>query len=405
MKPTLKNIILAQAVLALCATPFVFAENGDNGSSDSITKSYSEEVTVNLNNEVSVYIDRQDMIYKDITIEGGVEVDGLVEADAVTKALVDNKQLSNDNEVANIHHDNDSAVGSIMEDASGNLGLNVTTGDNNIQDNAAAIAAADAEFVFDGALAIADVVVNQDATYNDTLNMGSTNSSSLGNNALSGASGNIGVNISAGNSNLQKNNLSAAVAPGVDAEATVSVMQQATGNLTLNHADHEVQMQVVDISLSGSLEGGGSLSGSYNGAQYVDQMGDVYPDIWPVDSDGGFLHMTDQPATGHLDLDTDTQGGVDLNGDGGALAFTGAEGGVIDGELTDVEMAGTFTGQVVFFEEVWIRTSNTAMVGDGALNGASGNIGVNVASGTNNVQNNSLSMVTSSGGSSGGGLE
>ena len=55
-----------------------------------------------------------------------------------------------------------------------------------------------------------------------------------------------------------------------------------------------------------------------------------------------------------------------------------------------------------------LTTTNTALLGDNALQNASGNIGVNITSGTNNQQFNGMAMSatqagTGTGGGSGGG--
>lgn len=53
---------------------------------------------------------------------------------------------------------------------------------------------------------------------------------------------------------------------------------------------------------------------------------------------------------------------------------------------------------------VSLATTNTSSLGGNALMGAAGNIGVNIASGTNNQQYNGMAVsATQAGGSNGGG--
>ncbi|PAK99811.1 hypothetical protein B8W90_14270, partial [Staphylococcus hominis] len=70
---------------------------------------------------------------------------------------------------------------------SGNLGFNTAAGDNNAQDNAASLSAADASFTF--GMSDAQVYVNQYGAGNTTTNEGVVNNSSLSGNAFRGATG------------------------------------------------------------------------------------------------------------------------------------------------------------------------------------------------------------------------
>jgi len=140
---------------------------------------------------------------QDVEIEGKVDVNGSIYIDASSTALVNDKQINGDNNVTNNESTNTATVnGNALNNASGNIGLNVTAGDNNQQANAAAFSAADASFVFGSS--DAEVFATQAVVGNNVTNLGQTNAATLGGNALANASGNIGVNISAGNNNQQK---------------------------------------------------------------------------------------------------------------------------------------------------------------------------------------------------------
>lgn len=231
-------------------------------------------------------------------------------------------------------------------------------------------ASIDATLVFGGA-ADAETFSNQVAAYNSTHSYGTTNDASLGGNAGLDAAGNIGINIAAGDSNVQANQLALASASGALATATASSNQVAYGNHTSNEAVRDTIVNTVDVALSGDG------SGTYNGTS--DQVGDVYLDTW----DSSATHPGGN-NTGHIDVDNQAQGAQDPNGDGGAFLFS--EAGVID--LDNISLGG----QVTYTQTIYKVHSNNASVGSNVLAGASGNIGLNIAAGSNNVQGNALAI-------------
>lgn len=408
MKSQFKNTPIALAVAALFLSPIAFAEGGDRHDNK------RDRDPVSIKKEVS--------LEQDVEIKGRVWVGGYIGVDASSVAVVDDKQVTGANTVSNNEVTNSATVnGNALNNASGNIGVNVTAGDNNQQANAAALAAADASFVF--ASSDAEVFATQAAFGNNTTNLGNTNAASLGGNALANATGNIGVNISAGNSNQQKNDMAASVAVARIATATVQANQLNGGNSTTNDPIHKEEVQYVDVNLALNAAGGyighgvggygGYASGTTSGTS--DQIGDVYPDIWTGDAQNVPPGQQHSPhpggsADGHLDLDTQTQGGSDLNGDGGALAFnnSGTYSGTEGGGLGFVEaglqaLSGTVSGSLPVVVSVNLATTNTSTLGNNALQNASGNIGVNIASGTNNQQFNGLAISATHASSGGGG--
>ena len=231
-------------------------------------------------------------------------------------------------------------------------------------------ASIDATLVFGGA-ADAETFSNQVAGYNNSVSFGTTNDASLGGNAGLDAAGNVGINIAAGDSNVQANQLALASASGALATATASSNQAAFGNVTSNNAVHDTIVNTVDVSLSGDA------TGTYTGT--ADQVGDVYLDTW----DSSPTHPGGS-NTGHIDVDNQVQGAQDPNGDGGAFLFS--EAGLVD--LDNISLGG----QVTYTQTIYKAHSNNASVGSNVLAGASGNIGLNVAAGTNNVQGNALAI-------------
>lgn len=410
MKLQFKKTPIALALATMLLSPIAFASNEGNNNEGSNGGDHHDR------NHDPVSLEKDVSLKQDVEIKGRVNVGGQINIDASSVAVVNDKQINGGNEVQNNEVTNSATVnGNALNNASGNIGVNVTAGDNNQQANAAAFSAADASFVFGSS--DAEVFATQAVAGNHTTYLGNTNTATLSGNALANASGNIGVNIAAGNNNQQKNDLAASVAVARIATATVQANQLNGGNTTTNNPiqRQEVQNHAVNLAFNaagGYLGGGaGGYSGSTGGTTSgtSDQIGNVYPDMWQGEHHPGNANI------GHFDLDTDTQGGSDLNNDGGALAFNnnGTYSGGERGTLGFVEaggmvLSGAVTGNIPVVVAVNLATTNTASLGNNALMNASGNIGVNIASGTNNQQFNGLAISatragTSSGGGSGGG--
>ncbi|RRQ20247.1 adhesin [Guyparkeria sp. SCN-R1] len=403
MKTQLKMTLIASAVAALVSGPVMASEsNGGNHNFNmkvkiDVDKNIDVDKTVDVEKNITLNktrneIDHVDRELRDIAIN------------ASAGASAHDRQIIHSNEVQNKKLTNNASIGdNVGNGASGNIGMNVAAGDTNVQDNAAALAAVDAGFVFGESYASVDV--DQSNLVNTTRNSGVMNNASIGQSAFANASGNIGVNVAAGTGNAQKNTMAASVSTARVASASLNSDQESYGNSIRNEGRTEQYTDTTAVSLSGSGtyagSGTGQLSADISGS--MDQIGDVYPDIW-----------TDAPhpggsADGHFDLDTATQGGSDLNGDGGALAF-GASDMEADGTLGfrergTIDLAGV-TGEVATTRYVVVNAKNDSSLLGNAFSNASGNIGVNVASGTGNLQSNALSMAvacnTCAGGSAGG---
>jgi hypothetical protein len=398
MNGTFKKSLIAVAITAVFSTATVaVAQSTDQNSTSSSTVQFNKKLKLKTN----------------INVSGDPTVSGNIAIDSAAIAIVDNKQSNGANVGINNMLTNDaSAADTVLGGSSGNIGLNIGAGDNNQQDNAAALSAADASFAF--GMADGEVFVNQQGTLNQTANVGVTNNSSIGGDAFNGASGNIGANITSGNNNQQKNAMAASVATNNYAQSSISSNQASGGNTTGNVPFQDVQYTSVDVTLSGS--GGGTYSGNSTGnanlglTGAVDQIGNVYPDVWnnnPTD-DPTQAH----PGTtlqGHIDLNTDTQGGSDLNGDGGALAFGYTSNSAANGPVTLAEQGDlalnniTLSGTVQYMQNLYYPTTNTASLSGTAFNGASGNIGINISAGTGNQQANSLALAVAQPSTGGGG--
>ncbi|KAA0069456.1 adhesin [Rhodanobacter sp. T12-5] len=417
MSATFKKTLLAMAVATLFSTATAYAHNGGDRHD-----SHSD-------NSNKVRIDKKVELSTDISLKGDPRVQGNIDINAAAIAIVDNKQSNAVNEGDNTNLTNNaSASGNVAGNASGNIGVNIGSGDNNQQDNAAALSAADASFAF--GMADGEVFVNQQGLFNDTVNAGVTNSATVSGNAFQNASGNLGVNVTSGNNNQQKNAMAAAVATTRFAQSTVA-SDQASGHNSVSNAGYVQQYNdTVDVSMSGAVQGyslglglggyAGHSSGSYSGSSSSDSSGmayqasNLYPDSW-----NGATHPSGN-QTGHIDFDNEAQGAVqNPNRPGvGGFAFdtsshsSGSESGTTRGtesgglgfvELSANDLYADLSGTVTTTRWVVVDATNTAGLSGNAFQNASGNIGINVASGSGNQQANSLAMAVAQPGAGGTG--
>jgi len=290
--------------------------------------------------------------------------------DSAATASVDNSQSVTANVAANNKLKNTSAIDDrTAAQASGNIGMNVASGDNNAQDNAAALAATDADFAF--GLADSEVDVGQAGMGNVTVNSGVKNDAYVTDNAFRWASGNIGVNVASGNNNEQKNALAASVADTKFAHAGVSVDQSSSGNIISNAGRVEKYYDTTTVHLTGTVQGYSLGAGI-----------------------GGYAGSTQSVSHGYQ------AGGVDVLGynvgsyEGGSVDFShGSEHGALGFvEVSASDLLADLCGTVQTARYVVVNATNDASLSGNAFQHATGNIGVNVASGTGNLQANSLSL-------------
>ena len=357
------------------------------------------------NHGVDVNLEKDLRLSTDINFSGDPNITGDIDLDSAAIAVIDNRQSISNNLTGNSLVTNSASIADdVGAGASGNLGFNVVAGDNNAQDNAASLSAADASFSF--GMADAEVFVNQAGFGNTTMNSGVTNAAGLGGNAFGGASGNIGVNIASGNNNEQKNALAASVATSAMAQSSISSNQVSTGNTVSNAGFVQSYTDTVQVGLSGRVAGGTLAvgAGTYRGTGNAYQMANYYLDTW-----SGDLPHPGGNATGHIDLDNEIQNAtMNPNRPGvGGLGFDTRESGTSQFvELGVADLYASLSGTVSTTRWVNVNATNTSALSGSAFSGASGNIGVNVASGTGNLQANSLALAVaqpSTGGGTGGG--
>ncbi|MCZ7655220.1 MAG: hypothetical protein M5R42_14565 [Rhodocyclaceae bacterium] len=108
-----------------------------------------------------------------------------------------------------------------------------------------------------------------------------TNNATLGGNALMGASGNIGVNVAAGSTNQQRNELSASVnTSGTMAKASTWGVQETWNNTVGTSLLIGTIENTVRVNMSGELGGGyiGVGSGAYAGGTHQVDVRELLPD-------------------------------------------------------------------------------------------------------------------------------
>lgn len=285
-----------------------------------------------------------------------------IQLTAGAAAVVSDAQTSSGNGVVNEGTKNSASVNSSAGGSNGNLGVNVAGGDANQQDNAAAIATADESFIFGSAYS--QTSANQSNTSNAVANYSTSTNTSL-NGTANNSSGNIGINVTSGDFNQQKNNLAIAVSGGRVAGASASANQTSTGNSVSNVADRTYSKE----TLSSAFYATGSYKGTGTGT------------VGGGDPHGG------QPGGGHQDSLANSNGG-----------YGGDKGGHKDPtqplqfkESGSFELGGVASYQVLTPTGWANPVTNTASLNN-SLNGVSGNVGANVSSGIGNQQSNSLSI-------------
>ncbi|MDD8061148.1 MULTISPECIES: hypothetical protein [Shewanella] len=324
-----------------------------------------------LETDSSVELTKSVDVSKELKYKGKVTIEGNIYADGLGMAVVENVQESSANMVINYYHDNEAQItDNAFTNASGNIGVNQAAGEFNAQSNSAALAAIDAGFAFGSG--DAEIFSTQVGGFNTVWNDASTNTSTIDGAAFMNATGNIGVNVAAGNNNLQANNMAAATYQGALGEASVSNVQQTGHNYSdnLSVVQDSVEYINVDLAFNTDLENSG-----YSGLSTL--VPGYYPEIWT--DDGVHDNGDTSELWGHIDFD-------DENGSGGSMQFN---------EVGELDLNGTVSGQLPFFiETVTQKTNNSSLLAGNSFQGASGNIGVNLASGTGNLQSNNLSLTS-----------
>ncbi|HEB55762.1 MAG TPA: hypothetical protein ENI98_05545, partial [Gammaproteobacteria bacterium] len=197
---------------------------------------------------------------------------------SAASAIVSDSQIAEGNVIQSKSGDNQATIdGYAMENTSGNVGVNMASGDNNMQANAAAIATAqsDAAFVFDDPSA--EVFIEQRVQGNRFTSSGTSNVTRLEGHAITKVTGNVGANIASGSFNLQKNDFAVSVSNKGPASAIAGVSQQSLGNAATTEGRYDVVEDTTTIKLEGASAGTayGQGYGHYSGSSSAAIQGDV----------------------------------------------------------------------------------------------------------------------------------
>ena len=316
----------------------------------------------------------------------------------------------------------------VLQNAKGNIGVNIAGGNGNMQVNNTDVALAD------GALtkktSASSLVENTQwgNIFSLSLSKDVTNSASASNHVLQNATGNIGLNVAAGADNMQANNTALSHALGVlpsgQASATIEsaqvsgpfalalagdnndtaslsnhVLQNASGNIGANIAAGDANMQGNNLAVSFNR---GGLD-AYAGAGSLQLAGLVGTMTMNADNDATLSNHVLQNASGNIGANVAAgEQNMQENGLSVATAYavypsspTATTGSSI-ARVANSQNGGMVAGSLN------IGSDNDATLSNHVLQNASGNIGVNAAAGTQNMQANNvavaMNMSTSSGG-------
>ncbi|MBJ2347469.1 MULTISPECIES: heme utilization protein [Pseudomonas] len=270
----------------------------------------------------------------------GPTLEQLLSISAGAGATVLDEQNSDGNVVTNQATRNTAEATDSLNGSNGNMGANIAAGDGNQQDNAAALATADESFIFGSAVAASSATqVNNNNHVNNNSTQNNASLTSAGNNG----SGNIGINVTAGNFNQQKNNLAIAVSGGRVAQASASADQSSTGLVVDNKGvkNYKTDTLTNTYEASGSFKAKGTIK-----------------------EEGGW----------------GDKGGYGGGHDGDKISVAGT-----------FELAGSNTQQVLT-RDGWKNPVYNNATMTNSMNGFSGNGGANVSAGVGNQQSNSLSI-------------
>jgi len=308
----LKKSLMAGVALGALLAPVTASAQG-----------VSTEMFASWDNDVDVSMSYDLTVTKDFSIVGNVTISGTVESNALAQANLDDKQILHQNEVEFEDYQNVNTPPDVFAEP--------IPGDT-----------------ANGA---------HPATYTNTV--------TAGNDTASGASGNIGLNMAAGDYNLQEN---AAVIANADPFIGVNGNQQPSGGA-----------EASSFSLQNLFDNGfnentstGNISNSYELENTV------------IRNSASLGTGTLAGATGNIGVNA-AAGAFNIQKN--ALVIASVTGGNLAEANAAVMQDARWNDSVV--EDV----ANSVTIGTTLMN-ASGNIGVNLASGVGNMQINTLTIAS-----------
>ncbi|MBC8117202.1 MAG: hypothetical protein H7062_22635, partial [Candidatus Saccharimonas sp.] len=208
-----KRLMLGAAFAALSLIPLT----NNAAVAQDLLDDYDLDIKADWDNSVDVNLDWDVDVSKELSIYGSISIDGSVTADALSQATLDDKQLLSENEVQFEDYQN-AYQNEPSQNSDNEPGVGQGTSSPNYTEEGAA---------------------SGPATYSNTI---------VSSSAASAASGNVGINLAAGDYNLQEN---------------AAVISSADGSFPA-----ETATSSDSFALSGAVSGSKSIAASANGSLY-----------------------------------------------------------------------------------------------------------------------------------------
>jgi len=381
-----KRLMLGAAFAALGLIP-LSAQAQDGGLVDD----YDLDVKADWENDVDVELDWDVDVSKSLYINGSIYIDGSVTAEALSHATLDDKQLLSGNDVDFEDYQNaNTNFGPFAEP-----GLGQTAGDDRAEEEG---------------------LPSGPATYSNTI---------VSTSSASAASGNVGINLAAGDYNLQENAAVISNADGffpAEAETTSHTFALAGAKAfdksisvsgALEYVSTEasgtqmIETDALTASASASLALAGSASFSITGSSFTSHArsartaGAAEAGSFSLQSlyDNGF--NSDSYELENTDIDNNVSVTGALSAADGNLGLNAAA-GAFNVQKNALVIASVTGGHLAEAASAVIQHSedNKSVIEDvtnnvnfaSSLTNATGNIGVNVAAGVGNLQLNTLTI-------------
>jgi len=321
-----KRLMLGAAFAALSLIPLT-----NNAVANDLLDEYDLDVHADWDNDVDVELDWDVDVSKELTIHGFISIDGSVTADALSQATLDDKQMLSGNSVEFEDYQNANSNTEAGTEAEPNPGPADTADDYEGQPT--------------------------EALYSNTI---------VSSSAADAASGNVGINLAAGDYNLQEN---------------AAVLSSADGSFPAETATSSHSF---------------AFAGANGGSVSIDASGSFY--YSSSSSNGDVAASSSISANGSLTLDLSYSNTFNVTGSSASASARSAR-------TSGAAEAGNFSLQSLYnndfnskeFEVENTNIDNSVSV-TGALSTADGNLGINAAAGAFNIQKNALVIASVTGG-------
>ncbi len=329
---------------------------------------------------------------------------------ATTLAMASNSQSTAANVSSNTKSSNSATLGStVLEHASGNVGVNNAAGDTNQQSNTTSIAASKNDSTYSNARATVNNTQAQTQGHSTGVyNNYSENNAELNHDVLRDATGNVGVNNAAGDNNQQANMTSLSVANAehshtpTRATANIDSGQRMSNTARSYKSSNKAELEGHALENATGNVGVNNASGSNNQqanglaiAKADDGAAKATTDAAQMTSSTSAMTSSHNRSSLENDVLENASGNVHVNN---ASGDNNQQGNFLAIAVTDDNLATALapSSQSAMNSASTMRnSSNTARMSGEVLQNASGNVGVNNAAGGNNQQLNSLAIANS----------